>query len=199
MDAARAHDERETRRVRRANRRLRALLTGAAGLLALAAVAAALFLDQRETARARARAADAQRLGVQALIDPQLDRWPPLGRQGAELEPHSADQEQSPRRAAGLGAIALLPDGRVLLVGDNHGHVTFLDTATGSRSPPDYGPEPSYIRQLLFNTDSSRWSSEPSGGSISSKAKPQGQAACGALIARQPAPAPRPQQARRGC
>ena len=70
----------------RAQRRLRAVLAGVAALLVLAVIAGVVALDQRGNARAQATAADAQRLGAQALAEDDLDRSLLLARQGVALD-----------------------------------------------------------------------------------------------------------------
>ena len=77
----------------RANRRLRALLTAALALLAVALAAGAVALVARGSAKRQATAAIAQRLGAQALVEPQLDRALLLAREGVELD-------DTPRRGA---------------------------------------------------------------------------------------------------
>ena len=67
LDESRAEAEHEAEHQRRANRRLRAVLAGLAALLALALVAGIVALNQRGEARDAALAADAQRLGAEAL------------------------------------------------------------------------------------------------------------------------------------
>ena len=69
----------------RAQRRLRAGLAGVASLLVLAVIAGFVALDQRNQARARETAADAQRLGAQALASDDLDLALLLARQGVAL------------------------------------------------------------------------------------------------------------------
>ena len=48
------------------------------------------------------------------------------------------------------------PDGRVLVVGDEHGNVSFLDPATGRELRPAFDARTPYIRQLVFNPGGSR-------------------------------------------
>ena len=180
LDASSALSEFEARRARRTNRRLRALLAGAAALLALAAVAGALFLDQRGQARGEARSAQAQRLGAQALVEDDLDRSLLLARQGVELEDSIETRSNLlaalMRSPAAVGVVrsegnrlfelALRPDGRALVVGDNHGNVLFLDALTrrrlrpAYRSPrsgrPDLAWQGVAIRDLAFSPDGSR-------------------------------------------
>jgi hypothetical protein len=129
-----------------------------------------LFLDQRGTARGEARVAEAQRLGAQALVEDDLDRSLLLARQGVALDDSLqtrgnllAALMRSPA-AIGvvrvgdtrLGRMALRPDGRVLVVGDEHGDVTFLDPATRRPLRPRYATHTAYIRALVFSPDGSR-------------------------------------------
>ena len=170
LDESRGKSEREAREARRTNRRLRALLAGVAALMLLAAGAGVLFLDQRGTARGEARVAEAQRLGAQALVEDDLDRSLLLARQGVALDDSLqtrgnllAALMRSPA-AIGvvrvgdtrLGRMALRPDGRVLVVGDEHGDVTFLDPATRRPLRPRYATHTAYIRALVFSPDGSR-------------------------------------------
>ena len=100
-----------------------------------------------------------------------LDRSLLLARQGVALEDSLADAQQPARRAHAqpgrhrrhaastdvrLSQLALRPDGRALVVGDDHGNVPFLDPVTRRRLRPPYRPQPSYIRQLVFSPDGSR-------------------------------------------
>ena len=141
VEASVAHGEREASRARRANRRLRALLAGAAVLLLVAVVAGVLFLDQRGAARDEARTSVAQRLGAQALVEHDLDRSLLLARQGVaiddSLQTRSNLLAALLRSPAAIGVmripdsrllrIALRPDGRALVAGDNRGTLVFLD------------------------------------------------------------------------
>ena len=122
-----------------------------ATLAVLALAAGALSLDQRGEARAKERAAEAQRLGAQALVEDDLDRSLLLARQGVAIEDSLPTRNnllaallRSPAAIhavrltpLGLSTVALTPDGRVLLSGDDNGIVHFLDPATGrpSRAP----------------------------------------------------------------
>ncbi len=74
----------------RATRRLRALLVAALVLLVAALAAGAVALQARGTARHRATAAIAQRLGAQALVEPALDRALLLAREGVALDDSAA-------------------------------------------------------------------------------------------------------------
>jgi WD40 repeat protein len=129
----------------RAQRRLRMVLAAVAALLAVAVAGGIVALDQRSSARNQARVAEAQRLGVQALTEPRLDRALLLARQGVELDDSRTTRsnllEALLRSAAAirvmpgvgnpLDALDLSPDGRTLAAGDNRGNVLFLDGATG--------------------------------------------------------------------
>ena len=170
VDAGRGQSEAEARRARRTNRRLRTLLGAVLALLALAGGAGALFFGQRDQARREARAADARHLGAQALVEPDLDRALLLARQGVALEDSVETRSnllaalmRSPAAVAvsrvghgRLNNMAMRPDGRVLVVGDEHGTVNFLDPATGRELRRPFDAQTPYIRQLVFNRSGSR-------------------------------------------
>ena len=129
----------------RATRRLRALLAAALVLLVAALAAGAVALQARGTARHRATAAIAQRLGAQALVEPALDRALLLAREGvgprrlrrrpgatcwprcSAVPPHwpsstaAAPASRTPRSA---------PTGDVLAVRGDDGSVAFFDLHT---------------------------------------------------------------------
>ena len=140
LDASRLAGERE-------RRRLRLVLAGVIALLAVATVAALAALDQRGQARSEARAAQAQRLGAQALNDEELDRALLVARQGVALDdaPGTRDNLLAVLRRAPaamavmrgdgdvVNAVALHPDGRTLAIGDDDGTLVFLDAATRRR------------------------------------------------------------------
>jgi WD40 repeat protein len=137
----------EGERQRRANRRLRTALVAVLVVLALAVVAGLLALDQRSQARSQATAADAQRLGAQALIDPTLDRSLLLAREGVNLDDSLATRSnllaallRSPAalvvgHAGGMRVLdaALNPNGRTLAVRGDDGSIVFLDARTLDR------------------------------------------------------------------
>ena len=132
----------------RSHRRLRVVLAGVAALLLLAVIASLVALDQRGNARDEAVAADAQRLGAQALVEDDLDRSLLLARQGVAL----ADTVQTRgnllaallKSPAAIGVLRgdgdrlisldLSPDGRTLAFLDHDGTLTFVDART-RRSP----------------------------------------------------------------
>jgi WD40 repeat protein/DNA-binding SARP family transcriptional activator len=144
LDASHAVSVREANRQRRANRRLRALLVVIASLLALALLAAAFALQQRGQARGDATTAVAQRLGAQAVIDPNLDRSLLLAREGVNLVDSATTRSNLLavllRGPAAIGVVregsarlldeALSPDGRTLAVRGDDGKVAFFDTRT---------------------------------------------------------------------
>jgi WD40 repeat protein/DNA-binding SARP family transcriptional activator/ABC-type cobalamin/Fe3+-siderophores transport system ATPase subunit len=132
----------------RSQRRLRAALAGVFGLLVVAVIAGLVALDQRGNARDEAVAADAQRLGAQALSEDDLDRALLLARQGVALD--DTLQTRSNLLAALLkspAAIGVLrgdgdqlismdlsPDERTLAFIDYDGTVSFVDTRTRRRA-----------------------------------------------------------------
>jgi WD40 repeat protein/DNA-binding SARP family transcriptional activator len=131
----------------RAQRRLRMVLATVAALLAVAVAGGIVALDQRGSARNQARVAEAQRLGVQALIEPRLDRAMLLARQGVEVDDSLTTRSNlleallrspaairvMPGAGHPLSALDLSPDGRTLAVADDRGNVLFLEAATGRR------------------------------------------------------------------
>ena len=110
-------------------------------------LAGLVALGQRGTARDRATAADAQRLGSRALAENDLDRSLLLARQGVALDdsPQTrgnllAALNKSPAavgvmRGNGerISALALSPDGSTLAAGDPAGNVFLFDTRTRRR------------------------------------------------------------------
>src|SRR5213076_3030039 len=125
----------------RANRRLRALLAVAVLLIVAALAAGAVALAARSSAKRQATAAIAQRLGAQALVEPQLDRALLLAREGVKLNDSPATRSNLLatllRAPAAIGALrgqddqvldeALSPDGRRLVLRGNDGTVSFID------------------------------------------------------------------------
>ena len=152
LQASRAAATVEAERQRHANRRLRGLLAAALVLLLAAVAAGVVALVERGTARDHETAAIAQRLGVQAITEPRLDRSLLLARQGVELDDSRNTRSnlleallRSPAAirvlpGAGnpLSALELTPDGRTLVAGDSRGNVLFLDAATGRRAGRRY-------------------------------------------------------------
>jgi WD40 repeat protein/DNA-binding SARP family transcriptional activator len=170
VEASVAHGEREASRARRATRRLRALLAGAAVLLLVAVVAGVLFLGQRRTARDEARTSVAQRLGAQALVEHDLDRSLLFARQGIaiddSLQTRSNLLAALLRSPAAIGVmripdsrllrIALRPDGRALVAGDNRGTLDFLEPRSHRALRPSSRPFRHPVLALAFSPDGSR-------------------------------------------
>jgi WD40 repeat protein len=132
-------------RQRRTNRRLRALL-GVAGVALLVAVAAGGWaVIQRGEAEHAAVAADAQRLGAQALTEKDLDLSLLLARQGVALDDNPATRANLlsalVRSPAAIGAwrpvsgrllfVSVSPDGRYLLVATNKDENDLIEATTG--------------------------------------------------------------------
>jgi WD40 repeat protein len=156
----------------RARRRMQLVLAGILALLVLATAAALLALDQRGQARDEARAAEAQRLGAQALNEEALDRALLLARQGVALDDSPAARDNlldALRRVPAATAVvssggdavtsvALHPDGRALAVGDDDGRVVFVDALTRRRigEPRQHQP-PAGITSLAFSPDGERF------------------------------------------
>ena len=72
----------------RSHRRLRLSLGGVAALLVLALAGGFVAIHQRGAARRQARVADAQRIGLQALTEPRLDRSLLLARRPSRSTTH---------------------------------------------------------------------------------------------------------------
>ena len=120
------------------------MLAGVAALLAVALAGGLVAVHQRGMARREARAAEAQRVGAQALTEPDLARSLLLARQGVAIDDSPATRSnlfaallRAPEAIAvvpgtgyPLNAIDVDPNGRTLAVGDNHGGVLFLDAVT---------------------------------------------------------------------
>ncbi len=173
--ASQAAREAEERQQRRANRRLRLLLAGASVALVLAIAAGVVATQQRAAAEQATTAADAQRLGAQALAaGTELDLSMLLARQAVALDDSVATQtnlasalDRSPaaisvwRPLGGDrgGLLGLSDDGSALLVGQG-ANGAVVDSATGKvRFRYDAQPNDTYIeitgdgRVLVVNRD----------------------------------------------
>jgi WD40 repeat protein len=146
LDEGRAASEREAERQHQTNRRLRALLAGVGVLLALAVVAGVIAVSERQGARSAATAADAQRLGAQALSEDRLDRALLLAGAGLALDDSVATRSsllsvlvRGPQALGVLNgdgplfALALSPDGGTLAIGGLDDTVNLFDTETQER------------------------------------------------------------------
>jgi WD40 repeat protein/DNA-binding SARP family transcriptional activator len=135
----------------RAQRRLRMVLGGVSVLLLAAVIAGLVALDQRGRARSGERIAEAQRLGALALSEPALDRSLLLAREAVATDDNRATRDTMLaallRSPAALGimrgdggrmlAVAVRPDGKGIVAGDNRGHLIAFD-AQGRRLGPRY-------------------------------------------------------------
>jgi WD40 repeat protein/class 3 adenylate cyclase len=151
LGASRTTAEREIVRQRATNRRLRGLLAGVAVFLVVALLAGGLAIAQRGKARRAAieaqhaaTAADAQRLGAQALLQKDLDLTLLLAMEGVNLDDSDATEGNLlaalVRNPAAIGVLRPLPgrllddgmspDGRTLFVANNAGQLALIDTAT---------------------------------------------------------------------
>jgi WD40 repeat protein len=163
LDAGRAAGE-------RAHRRLRLVLAGVAALLIVAVLGGVIAVHQRSTARTQARAAQAQRLGIQALTEGDLDRSLLLARQGVTLDDSPATRSNLltalMRAPAAIGvmrgdgnplvALDLDQRGRAIAVGDNAGTVAFFDTVTRGRIVPPYKVSDGDITAVRYSDDGTR-------------------------------------------
>jgi WD40 repeat protein len=150
----------------RAHRRLRMVLAGVAALLVVAVIAGAIALNERGNARREAVAADAQRLGAQALSADDLDRSLLLARQGVALD----DSLQTRgnllaallKSPAAIGVVRgdgdslidldLSPDGGTLAYMEDDGTLRFVDARTRRAEAPPVavsGYAPCTIAALL--------------------------------------------------
>jgi DNA-binding SARP family transcriptional activator len=168
LAASRAHAQLEAERERQAIRRLRVLLAGVGALLVLALAAGVAALGQRGTARHEAVAAEAQRLGAQALSDEELDRSLLLARQGVALQDSLTTRGNLLaallRTPAAIGvlrgdggrmlSVAVKPGGRTVVAGDNGGRVLAFDTA-GRRLRASYRTGLP-VRTFRFSPDGTR-------------------------------------------
>jgi WD40 repeat protein/tRNA A-37 threonylcarbamoyl transferase component Bud32 len=162
--------EREARSTRRTNRRLRALLAGAAVLLAAAVAGAIVALVLRGEARDAATAQLAQRLGAQALVEEDLDLSLLLARQAVAIDdsPQTrgyllADLQRSPAaigivhgnvgadRSDVLRTVAVSPDGKTIAAGGSGG-LSFYDSRTYRRIGEQLEAT-SWVNSLAYSPD----------------------------------------------
>jgi len=135
----------------RAARRLRGVLAGVAALLVISLFAGVIALVQKQDATTEARVALAQRLGAQAVIEPQIDLAMLLAREAVNLDRSQQTEStllatllRSPAAIASLELpigvrptnLSLSPDGRTLLVFADNGTLYVYDPATLRQQHP---------------------------------------------------------------
>jgi WD40 repeat protein/class 3 adenylate cyclase len=168
LDASIAESDRERRAERRSKGRLRSLLGVAVLLLAVAVAAGVLAVVQRDHARAQGLTSDAERLGAQALSDPNVDHSLLLAVTGVKLQDRFqtrsnlfADLQQNaallrlirPSRAQ-ITALAVSPNRRLLVVGDEFGAIRFIDLDSWrAEGAVVHFREPIGQRDLSFSPD----------------------------------------------
>jgi len=157
VDASRSEADREVRRQRSQNRRLRALLIGAAVLLALAVVAGVVAVVGQERATSDARLAVAEahtalgrQLGAEALNEPRFEVAALLAREAVALDrsPQTEGTLLSTllRSPAVIGTfplptnsaphVAVAPNGGTVAVADGVANqIRFYDARTHTLSP----------------------------------------------------------------
>jgi WD40 repeat protein/DNA-binding SARP family transcriptional activator/energy-coupling factor transporter ATP-binding protein EcfA2 len=152
----------------RAHRRLQLVLAGFAALTLFAIIGGIVALSERGNAETQARAAEAQRLGAQALSEPALDRSLLLARQAVALDnsPATRDTLFSAllREPAAIGvmrgggrmlAVTTSADGQRLVAGDNRGRLAVFDPDTHRLISTSFDAvQP--IRFVRFSPDGSR-------------------------------------------
>src|SRR5215470_14619863 len=166
LEASRSRGERELRRQQRQNRSLRALLGGAAALLAAALIAGVLAVAAERRASDARDAAFADPLGAEALLAPRQDLILLLAAQAARLRPGPdtasdllAAVLRAPRalHVSSIGhrleGLAVSPDGRVLAVSDNEGEIRLLDARTLTVMRVLRGPNGLPVTGLAFSAD----------------------------------------------
>jgi WD40 repeat protein/DNA-binding SARP family transcriptional activator len=166
VDDSRAEAEREHEYQRRANRRLRSLLAAMAALLAVAVAAGVVALNQRGAAQHAALAADAQRLGAEALNNDHLDQALLFARAAVALDDSPATRgsllsvlQRLPAalgvvdHGAGLYGAAISPDGTLMAIGDERGVVVVYDAATHQPLGRPYQFGTGIVQNVRFSPD----------------------------------------------
>jgi len=142
----------ENERQRRMSRRRRGLLAVALVLLVAAAAGGAIAFVEDANAQQRSAAADAQRLGAQALVDPSFDTSLLLAREGVNLDDSTATRgdllDVLLRFPTAIGVAsnpggkiideAISPSGHVIAYRTDDGTVTFLNAGNLHRSGPSF-------------------------------------------------------------
>jgi WD40 repeat protein len=154
--------EEQVRRERRANQRLRTGLAAVAVLLAVAIVAGALAKTSADRADQQSLAADARRLGAEALRTQELDRAILLAVAGTRLD-DSLDTrnnlasvlDRAPElvgvvRVASPNFVSVRPDGGAVAVGGNFTGVTLFDADAHTELARNHQVP---VRAVRFNPD----------------------------------------------
>ena len=177
--AARRRDRQQARHQIRVNRRLRVLLAGVAILSVVAAGSGVVATRSADKASLAAVAADARRVGAQALLEEDLDQALLLATEGVHLH-NSADTRanllavlaRSPglvgsgRQDSRLARLEVRRDGGIVAVSNPESGVSFHDSQTlGLVGTFDGGPASAMAYrpngfQLAVAMDS--WSEQPS-------------------------------------
>jgi WD40 repeat protein/DNA-binding SARP family transcriptional activator len=139
-----ASTEQRLREQTRHNRRLRALLVGVGVLLAMAVVAGLIAVRQAHRADRTAVAADARRVGAQALVVDDIDHSLLLAAEGVRLD-DSIDTRNNllaalsrapeliastPSDGPPFLSVEVSPDGRFVAVGKTDSDLSVYDTST---------------------------------------------------------------------
>jgi WD40 repeat protein len=166
LQASKSAAARESEQQRRMSRRRRGLLAAALGLLVAAVAGGAIAFVEDANAQQRSAAADAQRLGAQALVDPNFDTSLLLAREGVNLDDSTATRgnllDVLLRFPTAIGVSsnpgglivddAINPSGTLLVYRTDGGAVKFLNT----RSLRPVGASFPSGNQLHFFGDISR-------------------------------------------
>jgi WD40 repeat protein len=160
---------RRARQQTRSARRLRAALAATAALTAVTLVAGALALGSDRRAQSARDAADAARVGAQALLEPRTDLSLQLAVQGVALVSNAQTRSdllaallRTPQllRVTDLGhrleGLAVAPDGRTVAVSDNQGAIRLLDAGSLRLVRTLSGPTGLPVTGLTFSADGAR-------------------------------------------
>jgi WD40 repeat protein/DNA-binding SARP family transcriptional activator len=143
QEASQQHDRQQVRRQVRINRRLRVMLAGVAVLSVVAAGAGVEAVRSAREADRSAAAADARRVGAQALLEEDLDHALLLAAEGVRLHDSPdtranllAALSRSPgllgsgRQESRLARLEVRVDGEVVAISNPDSGVTFHDSQT---------------------------------------------------------------------
>ena len=168
LDESRNLSERDARRIRRTNSRLRGLLAAAAVLLLVTLAAGAIALVQQDRAEASATAADARRLGAQAVVEDELDLSLLLAREAFAME------DSSDTRSTLLASLLKAPGAIRVLHGTGDRVLRVLGSADGKTFVTSdhiggiavYDAENLALRRIVHLPDQPYWALHPKGESL---------------------------------